>query len=656
MALVMALTLAPVVGMAAEATRAQYLMGTVCEVSVDGDAREIDAAFAEAARVERLLSTWREDSELSAFNRDGRSRSPELRALLDRVSDLRARTDGAFEPRIRPLIEAWKTRGHGQVPAPAAIAEALARIRAGDAPFEEGGFGKGYAIDRMLAAIDSPRVSINFGGQIAVRGESRVSIADPMRRNVPFVELTLRDASLSTSSGSEKTFQIGGRTFTHIIDPRTGEALPPRGSVSVIAPDALSADVLSTALYVMGPEDGLRWANANHVAALFISPQHEVAQSDSFSAETKIEELQRQIDILTREIEKLKAVTPETSRPGDEDRGPHFGGYGEMLYQNHQGSEPDRADLLRAVLYTGYRFSDRVRFSSELEVEHASTESGGTVSMEFAQLDFLYKPWLNYRAGVMLIPMGLINEQHEPTTFLGAQRPLVETAIIPATWGEIGAGVFGEAGNVTYRAYLVTGLNAAHFGGEEGIREGRQAGGEALANDFAVVGRADWHPFEGMLAGGSLYSGNSGQISDFSGRVTLGEVHGDAHLGGLSFRALYARGTIGDAARINEVNGLSGDDSVGKSLGGWYVTTGYDLAQLLKKRSMTPYVRYEQLDTQRSVPQGFSRNPANARNVLTIGIAIHPVAQTVIKIEHQNTDNKAHTGENQWNVAAGYIF
>jgi thiamine biosynthesis lipoprotein len=120
---------------------------------------------------------------------------------------------------------------------------------------------------------------IDFGGQVLVRGEQRVAIADPQRRQHPVLDFALRDASLSTSSGSEKTFEVSGRRFSHILDPRSGEALPPRGSASVIADDALTADILSTALYVMGEDDGLRWADANGVAAIFIDPQRHIRLS-----------------------------------------------------------------------------------------------------------------------------------------------------------------------------------------------------------------------------------------------------------------------------------------------------------------------------------------------------------------------------------------
>lgn len=263
------------------ATRARYLMGTVCEVSA-ADGRQIEAAFTEVARVESMLSTWRDDSELTRVNA-GAAPSSELRALLDIVEQWRAKSGGAFDPHIRSLIDLWKTRADGEVPSAAAIAN---RDRTA---IEEGAFGKGYALDRMLARVDGDAI-LNFGGQLLVRGSYEVTIADPEARQKPLYKLTLINASLSTSSGSEKTFVVDGHVFTHIFDPRTGEALPPRGSVSVIAGSALLADIQSTALYVMGVDDGLRWADANGVAALFITRDGVAHPSRAFPKFTRVKD------------------------------------------------------------------------------------------------------------------------------------------------------------------------------------------------------------------------------------------------------------------------------------------------------------------------------------------------------------------------------
>src|ERR1041384_1147255 len=175
----------------------------------------------------------------------------------------------------------------------------------------------------------------------------------------------------------------------------------------------------------------------------------------------EVEELKREIGVLSKEIEALKTgqqkqtveVTPDlsgrqyglgaaASKVYRAEPGFSVGGYGDMAYQN---GESKSADLVRAVLYTGYKFNKNVLFNSELEVEHASTELGGSVSMEFAYLDFLLRPQANVRAGVVLMPVGFINEQHEPTAYFGVQRPVVERTIIPTTWSEIGGGIFGDA-------------------------------------------------------------------------------------------------------------------------------------------------------------------------------------------------------------------
>jgi len=275
------------------ATRAQYLMGTVCEIAADVPA---EAAFAETARIESIISTWRDDSELSRVNR-GEQPSAELRALLEVADAYVAKTGGAFNPHIRSLLNEWGIRrneeGSGRVsrqpttdsrqpdpsPTPAvgcrlpAVDTHASAPLSGSLDYEEGAFAKGYAIDRMLDVLakqGARNAVINFGGQIGTLTPITVTIADPMHRDKPVVSLTLEKRSLSTSSGSEKTFMRDGRIYSHIVDPRTREALPPRGSVSVISDSALEADILSTALYVMGREQGLAWARAHNVIAIFI--------------------------------------------------------------------------------------------------------------------------------------------------------------------------------------------------------------------------------------------------------------------------------------------------------------------------------------------------------------------------------------------------
>jgi hypothetical protein len=258
--------------------------------------------------------------------------------------------------------------------------------------------------------------------------------------------------------------------------------------------------------------------------------------------------------------------------------------------------------------------------------------------------------------------MGFNNEQHEPTAYLGSRRPLVERVIVPATWREMGAGLFGESGPVSWRAYVTTGLNAARFT-SGGIRGGRGNGAQSLAEDFALTGRLDWQPVVGTTLGASLYSGNSGQGAivgneRLDARVTMYDVHAEAKLRGLQLRGLVTGGTTDDAAQINALNNLTGSSSVGERFGGWYAEAGYDLAALrgFGEHSITPFVRYEKFNTQRGVPAGFSLSRALDQAITTLGVQWKPIAQTVIKADYQNVDNEAGTGVNQWNLAVGYIF
>ncbi|HET8799010.1 MAG TPA: hypothetical protein VFO89_15055, partial [Thermoanaerobaculia bacterium] len=323
----------------------------------------------------------------------------------------------------------------------------------------------------------------------------------------------------------------------------------------------------------------------------------------------------------------------------------------------------DKFDMLRGVLYTGYKYSDRVIFNSEIEFEHGSTGSGGEASVEFAYLDLMARENIGVRTGLLLIPMGLVNEQHEPTTYLTARRSVTENAIIPTTWREMGAGVFGEHGPISWRAYVVNSIRGDRFTAS-GVRGGRQKGANAQIEDLALTGRIDWTPFDGTTIGGAFFSGNTGQSNKVAGEVVeakfqVFDLHAETQFRGVTLRGLFARATIDDAAQLNALNALTGNRSIGESLGGWYVEAGYDLSTLLPsfgEGSLTPYLRYEQLDTQRRVPAGFSRNPASEQTIFTYGLQFRPLSQVVIKADYQNTDNEAGTGLDQWNIGIGYIF
>ncbi len=415
-------------------------------------------------------------------------------------------------------------------------------------------------------------------------------------------------------------------------------------------------------------------------------------------------ELRRQLDVVTKELERMKVgeaagageptsvhgLGPAASKVYGVPRGVSIGGYGEALYQDFDATRDDgartgtasTADFLRGVLYFGYKFDDRIVFNSEIEYEHATTGAGdedlGEVSVEFATLDFLLHPSANVRAGLVLLPVGFLNELHEPPIFLGARRPEVENRVIPSTWREVGAGVFGDAGPFSYRAYVVNGLDAEGFSAASGLRGGRQSGSRAEARDLAGVARLDYHGVPGLLLGGSYYAGDSGQGAEdaagdvIDGRITLYELHGEYRYKGLQVRGLWASADVDEAGAISrEILGLDTMDpdpnvasaaaraSVGSRIRGWYAEAGYDVLAHLSERtrqSVTPYVRYERLDTQDQVPRDFVTTGAADLRLVTYGAAYKPIAQVVIKAEIQDFRRGDGAGTDQVNVAVGYLF
>jgi hypothetical protein len=404
-----------------------------------------------------------------------------------------------------------------------------------------------------------------------------------------------------------------------------------------------------------------------------------------------IAEMRLQIEAITREIEELRlgqevvvpadsgiyGFGPAASKVYRVGQGVSIGGYGEFLFQGFANERQDgspagvssQVDALRGVVYIGYKFNDRFLFNSEIEIEHASTGEGGSVSLEFAYVDWLFSDPLGGRAGLLLLPLGFINEQHEPPTYLGSERPETEQVIIPSTWRENGVGLFGGIADFAYRAYVVNGLDATGASGSSGftsagLRGGRQKGSRALAEDFVGAARVDYTGVLGLLIGTSAYFGNSGQgaISPAdSSRIDAFTFIWDGHVQyrarGLWLRGLVALSTVGDVESINAAQGFTGEQSVGERLVGWYVEGGYDVLRGVRTRhQLVPYVRYEQIDTQDRVPAGYSRSSATDREIITLGAAWLPIPNLTVKADYQLHKNAAKTGVNQFNLALGYMF
>jgi len=356
--------------------------------------------------------------------------------------------------------------------------------------------------------------------------------------------------------------------------------------------------------------------------------------------------------------------------------GSAFGGYGELTL-NIPGKyllEPaDHAivDLRRFVLFFGHNFSDRLRFYSEFEIEHAisSADDRGEAEVEQAYLDGLLDRRFNLRGGLINMPVGIVNVYHEPPTLNGVDRPAVDLYVVPTTWREAGFGFFGELRQgLRYQAYLVNGFNANGFTAQAAIRDGHQEAQLAYASDFGGVVRLDWEPRLGTIVGFSGYRATSGNtLTDAVGKVpvTLLEADARTHHRGWSARAQIAFLFIGDAAALNTAlraqvpAGAPLPDPVSAQSRGGYLEVGYDLLRLLQPaslQSVTLFGRFDYVDTQADVPAGLIANPALRRTIYTAGLAYRPVMEVALKLDYRRHEFGAGDGGNEIASAITWMF
>lgn len=341
-----------------------------------------------------------------------------------------------------------------------------------------------------------------------------------------------------------------------------------------------------------------------------------------------------------------------------------IGGYGELHYNDADGSSAGRLDFHRFVIFLGHSFNDRLSFKSEMEIEHTKIEAtemggaeGGEVAVEQAYLDWRFTTLLGLKAGILLPPIGIINHVHEPPTFNGVERPNIDYYIIPTTWRESGIGVYGSvAEGLNYQLYLVAGLNAEGFSGRNGIRKGRQEALESSFTNPSLTGKVDYHITTDLALGASFFAGSTTGGVDSLGSGTLALLSYDVEylVNRFAFRSVGAFESIGDADKINHAFGLD----VADQIFGISLEAAYDILPLIDpapENSLSLFTRYENYNTQASVTN-IAADPLNSRNDITVGATYNPTYNTVFKIDYQFLNNKAGANTRQLNLGVGYHF
>lgn len=366
-------------------------------------------------------------------------------------------------------------------------------------------------------------------------------------------------------------------------------------------------------------------------------------EAENAALKAQIKSTDQKADAASEQIEKVAAASPSGMASWAENT--RIGGYGELHYNNlddqHGSADKDEIDFHRFVLFFSHDFSQKTRFFSELEVEHTVNEDGapGAVELEQAYIEHDINDTLSARGGLFLLPVGILNETHEPPTFYGVERNPVENNIIPTTWWEGGAGLTARlGGGFTFDGAIHSGLKTTS-GDKYAIRKGRLQVAEALAKDPAYTGRIKWTGLPGLEVAATLqYQSNVAQSTDATAdSAWLGETHVVLNRGPFGLKALYAQWNLDGA----------GPASVGADKqNGWYIEPSLKLSE-----QFGLFARYNRWDNQ----AGDNLNSQFSQWDIGVNYWLHP--DVVVKLDYQNQSAPAASKElDGINVGVGYQF
>ncbi|HJY78392.1 MAG TPA: porin [Burkholderiales bacterium] len=390
------------------------------------------------------------------------------------------------------------------------------------------------------------------------------------------------------------------------------------------------------------------------------------------STDEKLRILQQEIDELKAQVKNApqgSAGQQTSGSAGLQGSATTISGYGEFNYNNYKSDErPTQADLRRFVFGLHHRFDDRLTFHSEVEFEHAvvSKDDEGEVELEQAWLNYKFSDAVNVKGGLFLIPLGILNETHEPPTYYGVERNEVETRIIPTTWRELGVGVHGLLGasGLRYDVGITTGFDSGKLDDPStGVRSAHQEGQLANAHDLSVYGALNYRR-SGLLVGAGLFTGNTGQngatnplLKGVDARLTMWDVHAQYKVGRLELQAVYADGKLADGDQLNAaILATSAEPFAAPNrMKGAYVQAAYHLYKA-DKLDFAPFVRLEGIDIrqQEDPANGLFQDPANHERITTAGFNfwVHPQVVLKADVQRYRTDST----KDRFDLGVGYMF
>jgi hypothetical protein len=396
------------------------------------------------------------------------------------------------------------------------------------------------------------------------------------------------------------------------------------------------------------------------VSALFLFPAAGLSQEGS-----DLKRLKEEVEVLKEELRKLRleisapevteyrsytGLGPAASKALINPKGVSIGGYGEVWFTWNPERRPvAEFDTFRFIIYLGYAFTERLKFNSEIEIEHAFVEGGeesGEVALEFAFIDYRVNKLLGLRGGMVLIPVGITNEYHEPPTYFSVKQPYLEKTLFPFTWRENGAGLYGDFGFGEYRFYIVNGLKAkkGSYSLSNPLKKLRQKGSEAAADQLAFTGRIDFRlPYNLTVGLSTFISGVQNAQGEALGTVSLFSPHLWWQYAGFDVRVVGALTQTSGADRISaELDDGSGAQEVFPvRMDGFYAQVAYNILRFADTdQELFLFVKYEDLRPYAEVPSGYSAPAGKNFKVYNAGISYKPHPLVALKADVAQIDRE----------------
>lgn len=424
---------------------------------------------------------------------------------------------------------------------------------------------------------------------------------------------------------------------------------------------------LRNTLAVVGAVTGLSFGSGAHAVTLEELEKKLLQQAvEMQSLKSELAALKNEQNKQASQVQEQAQAIDQTQQASANAQKTTISSYGEISYSRPTKSAKDaQVDVGRAVIGITHRFDPKTKMVAEFEWEHAVTSATdkGEAEVEQLYVEHELNNGLRAKAGLFLMPVGLLNTNHEPTSYYGVRRNMIETAIIPTTWREAGVGLSGTTANsLTWDVGITTGFDLTKWdstsqdGRDSPLRSTHQEGQLAKARNLSGYGALNWQGVPGLLIGGSVFSGKAGHKTPGSlvedSAITVFDLHGRYQVGKWDFSALYAKGTISNTDAYN-ANVVGNPTPIPSSFYGAYAQLAYKLWKT-QDYSLSPFVRYERFNTAKSYSASTVAAVTPDEKVLTFGANFAIGDGVVLKADYQKF--KQDNSKDRLGLGVGYSF